>query len=720
MELLTLLVATCLFAASDSIPVTTSTWTSLGPTPSIDGSTGYIEATAGRIAAIAADPGDAYTVYIGAAGGGVWKTTDGGITWTPLTDSQASLSMGALAVAPSNSQVIYAGTGEANNGPSKETREHRYNIYSGRGILKSIDGGQTWTQLGADVFTRRSISRIVVAANDETLVYAAVGAKASDGVDGNMGVWKSTDGGTTWTNTTAKISTTVPVSDLVMDAANPQNLVAAFGAPLGSSVNGVYRSTNGGATWTAAILGGTQTRYGRTALAMARTDPKIIFAAVAQASETSNSLYGFYRSVDGGVKWTKLAITVNDKFCVEFGVASNILAVAGDYHQALAVDPNNALNVYLAGLCVIGSNDGGNNWNLLGDGQSEGPHRDHHALAFDANGLLLNANDGGIWRLDDPVNLGWLNLNSNLGITQLVGLGVDSTDANHLVTGTQDNGAMIFGDSTSWTRSLRGDGGVTLIDPRRPLRVYQMLEEGTELFARSLDGGLNFTLKRAVVPDVNNENRLWYFPAVLDPNDGSHLLIGTYRLWFSTDAGVNWKSITSSNKSGWNSSEPITAIAYAGSNSKYVYSAAGGHLFATADISAATPVWTPRDLPGSAQPISAIAVNPADRASLCVARNLYASVGLVWCSTDGGASWTDFTGNLPAAPVISLAVDFTQTPAVLYVGTLAGVNASADGGQTWNPFGAGLPNAVIPALVLQGNTLSAGTHGRGAWQILLQ
>src|SRR5260221_5602681 len=165
--------------ASDSIPLALGTWTPLGPAPTIDGGTGYSESTAGRITCIAADPSDPNTLYIGAAGGGVWKTIDAGVTWTPLTDGMPSLFMGALAVAPSNSQVIYAGTGEANNGPSK-TRANRFNIYSGRGVLKSTDGGQTWTQLGADIFNRRTFSRIAVQPDNADIVYAAVGATASE------------------------------------------------------------------------------------------------------------------------------------------------------------------------------------------------------------------------------------------------------------------------------------------------------------------------------------------------------------------------------------------------------------------------------------------------------------------------------------------------------------------------------------------------------------
>jgi photosystem II stability/assembly factor-like uncharacterized protein len=712
--LTTLTLSCCSLMASDSIPLSVGVWTSLGPAPTIDGGTGYPEPTGGRITCIAADPSDPNTLYIGAAGGGVWKTIDGGVTWTSLTDSMPSLFMGAIAVAPANSQVIYAGTGEANNGPSK-VRNNRFNIYSGRGILKSSDGGQSWVQLGADIFNRRTFSRIVVDAGNSDIVYAAVGATASDGLAGNTGVWKSVDGGNTWTNMTTKISTMVPVSDLLMNPANSANLFAAFGDPLGSSVNNVYQSMDAGGTWKAVNLTGTQSKYGRIGLAMAGTH---VFAVVAEASATSNSLWGLYKSTNSGAKWSKLPISVNDKFCPEFGTISNILAVAGDYHQALAVDPANPANVYMAGLCILGSADGGDSWNVLGDGESYGPHHDHHALAFDASGLLLNGNDGGIWRLADPYFGLWDNLVGNMAITQFNSVATDPTDWNHIVAGTQDMGAAVFYDSLQWTRSVRGDGGTTIIDPGRPDRVYQVLEEGADLFTRSLDGGFTFTMSLPVVPDVDNEPRLWYFPMVIDPSDGAHVLFGTYRLWYSGNEGDSWQAITQPDQNGWQTSDVITALAYAPSASRTVYAAAGGSLYLTTDIRAANPMWAQLALPDPLE-ISSIVVNPADSTNLCVSRNTYVD-GQILCSADSGQTWVDLSGTLPAAPVLSLAIDFSQNPAVFYAGTIAGVYNSVDGCVTWAQYGFGLPNAAVAAVVLQGNILTAATHGRGAWQILTQ
>jgi hypothetical protein len=204
---------------------------------------------------------------------------------------------------------------------------------------------------------------------------------------------------------------------------------------------------------------------------------------------------------------------------------------------------------------------------------------------------------------------------------------------------------------------------------------------------------------------------------VSDPANGSRILLSTNRIWSSTDAGVTWKAITAASQRGWNSAEPVTALTLAPSDSKTTYAAAGGHIFHTTDVTAANPTWTARDLP-DLQSISAIVVNPKDATAVCVARDKYVAAR-VYCSTTGGQNWNNATGDLPDGPVLALTADYRTSPATLYVGTLAGVYASVDGGAHWAVFGAGLPNTAVAILVLQNNLLSAATHGRGAWQILV-
>jgi hypothetical protein len=482
--------------SSNSIPLNAATWTPVGPAPAVNGRTTFVEDTSGRITAIAGHPTDPNVIYVAAAGGGVWKTTDGGTTWTPLTDAQNTLFMGAIALAPSNPDVIYAGTGEANMGPSKAA-EIRANIYYGLGLLKSADGGASWTLAGSAEFNRRTISRIVVDPTTSDTVYVAVGALGINGLPGNTGIWKSADGGATWTNTTASISTEAAFSDLAIDPSAAQTLYAAVGAPGGDPANSVYKTTDGGATWAVAgdfPTGATNPQLGRIALAISPAAPQIIYASIARPGppvSQTNSLFRIMKSTDGGAGWTTLPTPPS--ICPDNGMV-NYLGSAGDYHQALAVDPANADIVYAGGLCVIGSTTGGLSWDPIpiAPGDTGGPHRDHHALTFDANGTLLNGNDGGIWRLSDPAGPTWDNLNTNLQIAQFVGIALHPTDPDTAYGGTQDTGVMKFRGDVRWVRQLRGDGGAFAVNAPSPNRVYVISRSAcsdNNYFKRSNNGG---------------------------------------------------------------------------------------------------------------------------------------------------------------------------------------------------------------------------------------
>src|SRR5206468_11872595 len=207
-------------------------WTFAGPGPITGGQIPNDGIVSGRITAIVASPTDPNKIYVGAAGGGIWKTTDGGANWLPLTDFQANTAVGSMALAPTNPSIIYVGTGEANN-----SRDSQY----GRGVLKSIAGGATWTLLGNTIFNRSAIRQIVVDPTNANIVYATVAGTIVNSVTGNRGVWKSTDGGVNWTKTTATITSAVNFSDLVIDPSDPQTLYCAVGESTGNVANGIYK-----------------------------------------------------------------------------------------------------------------------------------------------------------------------------------------------------------------------------------------------------------------------------------------------------------------------------------------------------------------------------------------------------------------------------------------------------------------------------------------------
>lgn len=713
-----------------SASVAISSWVPIGPAPTVNGLTDYTEPASGRITGVAAHPTNPNVIYIAAAGGGVWRTTDRGVSWTSLTDTQGMLFMGAIAIAPSDPNTIYAGSGEANMGPSK-ARNFRDNIYYGIGVLKSTDAGSTWTLVGATQFFRRTISRVHVDPTNPNIVYVAVGALATNGLPGNTGIWKSTDGGATWDNTTTSISTTAAFSDLVMDPSDSQTLYAAVGAPGGDPANGVYKSTTAGASWSPASgFPFADPRVGRIALAISPPitpgGPRTLYAAVAlpgPPNSETNSLYRLLRTTDGGASWDQL-LTSADQFCPSETSTLNYLGGSGDYQNILGVDPVNPNNVYAAGLCLIRSTSGGDagTWEAIAPGTTDGPHRDHHAMVFDAAGNLLDGNDGGIWRLDDPVGVVWSNLNGNLQITQFVGIALHPTDATIVYGGTQDTGTVMFQGSPQWPRLLRGDGGASHVSFSNPMRVYQVTRISTaptsSVFRRSDDGGQTWAPKDQA---FRGDQKNFYFPVVMDPNNSERLLLGTTGLLESTDGGDTWSTIGQPGVNGWppcTVCDNVDSLAVAPSDVNTIYTSAGGHIFVTIDHGAS---WQQRDVGGVTNPhFRSLLIDPANNLVAYAVRDRFDGAH-VFQTTNGGQSWTDISGDLPNLPVNTIVSVAGVTPKTLYVGTDAGVYVSTDQGAHWTRFGIGLPNA--PVADLKPNTtlniLAAATHGRGVWEISL-
>jgi photosystem II stability/assembly factor-like uncharacterized protein len=701
---------------SSSIPLSDSAWTALGPAPLTQGSTNYAPDTSGRIVGIAAHPTDPNTIYVAAAGGGVWKTTDGGNSWTPLTDNQATLFMGAIAVAPGDPGTVYAGTGEANDGPSK-TRLARTNIFYGRGVLQSADAGDSWNleagNPGQKEFDRRTISKIVVDPGDSSTVYVAIGAVATNGLAGNTGIWKSTDGGQTWTNTMASISTTDAYSDVIMNPADSQTLYAAVGTPGGSTKNGIYKTTNGGASWALAgdfPTGQSNPKVGRISLSISPAGVQTVYASVATSGlggTSAGKLLGIYKTTDAGSHWTPST------------TAPDYMASAGDYMNALAVDPADANIVYAGGETLLATKDGGATWTTIADGEETRPHHDNHALAFDANGKLLVGNDGGIWRLESLDTLTWTDLNTNLQITQFIDMALNPSSADIVYGGTQDNGVVKFQDDYAWSRLTRGDGGAVLVSPTSPTTVYHIVRGSTfynsHFFRRSTNGGDTWTTKLNGIDLADPKNM--YPPVVMDPADSSRLLLGTNRVYETTDRGDNWTARSTPGSGGWVGSDRIDALAVAPTNVNRIYASAGGHIFTTANRGT---TWTNVSIPGGDDHIAVLVVNEVNSQIVYAVRDRFGG-GHVFRSDDAGKTWNDISGDLPAIPVNTLVLDRRFSPRRLYIGTDTGVYASDNGGRNWYVLSDGLPNAQVVKLELNTtlNILAAATHGRGMWELIV-
>jgi hypothetical protein len=712
----------------------TDHWTAEGPAPISNGQVPGNGAVSGRIAAIAPHPTDPKTIYVGAAGGGVWKTTDAGTSWTPLSDPQDTLVTGALAVAPSSPTTLYAGTGEACNSPD--------NCFYGRGVLKSRNAGGAWKLYpgnpSQNEFDRRTIAKLAVDPTDANVVYAAVGAHGTNspacGGTGqpscNTGIWKSSNGGRTWTNTSASITTTDDFTDVALDPSSPQTLYGAVGAKKGATTNGLYKSADGGASWNP-VGGGlpSGTSVGKTRVAVAPSNPQVLYVAItgsAQAGSAKDKLLLMAKSSDGGASWTSLPNT------------PDYMDGVGFYASALAVDPTNANVVYAGSEKIFQTTDGGATWKEITAGANgNGVHADHQAFAFDANGKLLDGNDGGVWRLDNanPTSIQWTDLNTNLQITQFVGIALDPVkpvntgDPAVAYGGSQDNGAEKFTGSASWTHIADGDGGFVRVDPSSPQTVYHTFQyplDTPKFLQRSDDGGTTWLDKTNGINQSDPGH--FYIPYVMDPSNPARLILGTNRVYETTNRGDSWTAISAPNAFGWTTAQPIDSLEVAPGDPKTIYATAAGKLFETSDGGIN---WNDRSILSASDHVNDLLVDPLNKNTVYAVRDQFdagGSAGHVFRTTTGGNFWSDVSGNLPDLPVHALALDprsTVDTPPTLYIGTDKGVFFSTNftsGSPTWQVFQTGLPNVQVRELAidLDHNVLAAGTFGRGLWEIGLK
>ncbi len=666
--------------------------TEIGPAPITSGP--YV----GRVSAIVCSPTDANKYFAAGADGGIWRTFDGGLSWEPLTDRLPTTAIGALAIDPSDENVIYAGTGEANY-----ANHSRY----GLGLYRSADGGDTWTLLGDGEFAGRTISRVLVSPADPQLLYAAIGraggfpelaaAKNHPDALGPIGVFRSFDAGATWEHLTNGLPAEA-ATDLAMDPTDSATLFAGIGRIFGSADNGIYRSTDGGTSWSKLSSGLPTGTLGRISLAIAPSDPLRVYALITNPSDPVGggaSTRGGYRSDDGGDTWTLRS-------------PGSMQATYGWYLSVVSVSPSSADTVLMGGLDLRRSTSGGTTWTTVTP-----PHVDIHALAWDASGRLLCGNDGGVHRSTNN-GTSWSALNEGLGTIQFyAGISTHPDDELIFFGGTQDNGTNrrnAAGDN--WSNVLGGDGGWTQLDVTNPSRVFAELQ-GTSNLYRSTNGGSGFSF---VGSGISAGDRNCFLPPYLiAPDDPNRMLFATQRIWRSTNGGSNWSALSGDLTGGTGA---IRALAIAPSDGNVVYAATNEGRFLRSDDGGANFTLLVTGNPGWPRVTREIFVHPDE--PLTVYRAVAAfGFDQVVRSTDGGATWTGQDGDLPDVPVNVVAVDVRFTPAVLYAGSDAGLYRSLNDGANWTLFGDGLPNAAVIDLRLEEarDRLVVATQGRGAWLV---
>lgn len=680
-------------AVLNGIAIAQDRWKEMGPAPITNGP------YTGRVAAIAASKSNTNLYYVGGADGGVWKTIDAGRSWTPIGDHLPVTAVGALAVDPKNDNVLYVGMGEANF-----ANHSRY----GEGVAKTTDGGSTWRIHACVTFGGRCFHRIVIDPKNTRVLYAAithaggfprkVAARNHPGANGPLGIFKSIDGGENWAHLTVGLPSTVSATDVAIDPKTPATIYAAIGDIFGHSQNGVYKSTNGGASFTKLGGGLPTSNVGRITLAVAPSSPSRVFASVVRRSSStgrSASTLGVYRTDNRGSSWTSVS-------------PGSYQASYGWYLCTSIVHPTNANTILCGGFSCRRSTNSGSSWSTVTP-----PHVDLHAFDFDASGRLLCGNDGGIHR---STNLGssWSSINSNLGLVQFyAGISPHPTNPDVVYGGTQDNGTNRRSSGTSWTRVLGGDGGYTSIDSTGS-RVF-VESQGTGNLYRSVNGG-SFRRSNSGISGRN----CFLPPHEIHPSNSMLMIYGTERVFRSTNGGTSWGAISGDLAGGTGA---IAGLAFAPSNADTIYVGTNtGRVQVTENggqswRSSLTGlfVW-PRTQ-------RQFAVHPTDPKRAYLAVGAFGTDQLRY-TTDAGRTWSPLDGDeLPDLPAHCVAIDVTQgTPPIVYLGTDRGVYRTEDHGLTWEEYGtASLPNAPVIDLRVdhKNKRLLAATQGRGLWEVKL-
>jgi photosystem II stability/assembly factor-like uncharacterized protein len=683
----------------------TGTWEFVGP-----GNIG------GRITDLVVHPARPQTVYAAAATGGIFLSEDLGQNWAPIFDEQPFLSMGDLAIAPSNPDVIYAGTGEANGG---------HNNYAGGGLYRSDDAGANWTYRG--LAETVSIGRVVVHPDDPDQVWVA-GTGSYFAPNPERGVYKSSDGGATWDHTLF-VNDSTGVVDLAMRPGDPNVLFATTwqrvrrvtGSFLYGRESAIYRSMDGGDSWEKLgpqrglpdpddYLDGTgRSRIGRIGLAISETFPQQMYAYY-----TSGSGYlGLYKSGDGGDTWQD----AHPDRSILHNLGSTDFSFSWYFGQ-IRVHPTDPRTVFLMDASVFGSTDGGVSWD-----RTRGTHPDHHAMVFlpSNSTTILEGNDGGV---SLSLNGGdtWAKL-AALPITQFYEIAFDPVRPERLFGGTQDNGTVwtSTGAQGEWEAALGGDGFYVLPIPNDPTAFYAESQVGNMV---RVGVGANPSLRPLTTGSgiPSTERRNWATPLAMDPLDSQTLYYGTYRIWRTEDAvETPWQPISPDLTNG-------TDVAKLGTVSNISISPLDGSvIWAGTDDGNVWVSWNDgtswNDVTGDLPHrwVTRVLPAPDDLSTAFVTFS-----GLKWRDSEShvfrtrdlGATWQDISGGLPEAPVNAIAVD-PQHGDHIFVGTDIGMFASVDDGVSWFPLDNGMPAVTIADLKADGpeRRLIAGTHGRGIYTL---
>ncbi|MCX6578761.1 MAG: hypothetical protein NT166_01090 [Candidatus Aminicenantes bacterium] len=685
--------------------------------------------------AIVAPKGKNYTIYAAGASGGLWKTINEGVTWEPIFQHAASTSIGDVTIAPSNPDIIWIGTGEANIFRSS---------MAGAGVYKSTDAGKTWQHMG--LAGTHTIPRIIIHPENQDIVYAAAsGHEWTDNKD--RGLYKTTDGGKTWSQV-FYINEKTGVIDLVMDPSNPDTLYAATWQRIrkrwkdprndpGYTGSGVFKTTDGGKTWLPMDNGLPPAKYrGRIGIDLCRAKPNVIYAfidnyeVVGQWSEGETDSYGrpktgmikgatVFRSDNGGQNWRQVSRDNN--------YMRQLSATYGWVFGQVRVDPLNENKIYVMGLFLNVSEDAGETFRTL-----DGIHLDQHGLWIDpANtDYLVNVNDGGLAVSYDG-GKNWRTFTKNFPLVQFFTVAYDMAEPFYVYGSIQDHGSyrakVDLGKGRNqipaqeWEEAPGGEGSRHAIDPVDPNIVYSAYFYGT-IFRTDLSTKKSVNIVPKAGKDEPPLRGQWLAPFILSPHNPRILYHGMNFLFRSMNRGDSWEKISpdltynDKNKLGDIQYQTIFTISESPLKFGLIYVGTDdGRVHVTRD-SGITWAEITKGLP-QGKWVSRLEASAFDLGAVYMTQNGKRDddfAAYVWKSVDFGKTWTDISNNIPCGPVNVIRED-PMNKNILYVGTDLGVYISLDGGKYWQTLADKFPTTYVHDLAIhpRDNILLAATHGRG-------
>lgn len=663
-------------------------WTLVGPTN-----------IGGRITDIEMPSNDQNTIYLGAASGGIFKSTNLGTNWVPIFDNSVALSIGDIDISSSDPDILFAGTGEPNAGGGSHT-------YEGYGVYKSDNAGQTWVNCG--LISAGSIGRINIHPEHPDTVYvAAMGHLFS--YNSQRGIFRTCDGGNTWQQV-LYLTDSTGASDLCINPKNPEIIYAAMWErtrrpsyqSYGGNTSGIWRSADGGNTWTELRNGLPKGNVGRIGIDISGSNPLVLYATY---TDSTGYLDGIYKTTNGGDNWSRTA---------ELGENASYWW----WFSEIDVDPVNPDIAYVSGFLAYKTTNGGVSWvNTFGSA-----HVDMHGTFVHPkdNALALLCSDGGLYVSRSGGNTSFHI--ENLPITQFYTCEVDFMNPDRFYGGTQDNGTIRVTTKkvNRWQTIYGGDGFVVKVDPSDNNFIYAQYQYGG--LSRSVDGGASFMSGKQ---GINNSDRMnWKSPLELDPQNPSILYFGSNRLYKSTNRAQSWLPVSGDLTRGKGANVnygTLTTISVSPLDGNIIYVGTDdGNVWNTVNCSTS---WN--NLSGNLPDrwITCVQTSPFDKAVAFVTISGYrwdSYLPHVYRTSDNGLTWEDVSGNLPDFPVNSIMLD----PVIRdtwYIGTDGGVFITRNAGISWEIYGNGLPKAPVLDLNIHAPSrmLTAATFGRSMYTIPL-